>query len=496
MSKESTNKLTLVSLTLMIFTTVFGFANASRGFFLMGYAAIPWYLLGAITFFVPFAFMIAEFGSAFKNEKGGIYSWMEKSVGPRFAFIGIFMWYASYIVWMVNVSANIWIPFSTAIFGSDMTSQWSILGLSSTQTLGVLGAIWLFIVFVLISKGLDSVKKVTTIGGTAVLFLNVVLLIGGFIILFLNGGTLAQPIESLTQALTVSPNPNYNNGIAMMSFMTFAIFAFGGTEIIGGLVDQTENPLKTFPKGLLIAAGVISIGYALGIFMIGIFTNWQAVLSDPLVNTGNVTYIVMHNLGYQLGLALGFAETVAIQIGSGIARFVGLSMFLATSGAFMTLSYGPLKQLIEGTPERIWPKYFTKYQKGLPVNAMKIQSGIAIVLILIVSFGGETVSEFFDKIVLMTNVAMTLPYVFISIAFIYFKKRQDIEKPFIIYKNKTIAIFFACIVTAVVAFANLFTIIEPAINGSLSRTLWMIAGPLFFGIIAIILYETAERKIK
>ena len=112
---ENTNtakKLTLVSLILMIFTSVFGFANMPRAFYLMGYAAIPWYVLSAILFFIPYAFMMAEYGAAYKKETGGIYSWMEKSVGPKYAFIGTFMWYASYIIWMVNVSSTLWIPLS------------------------------------------------------------------------------------------------------------------------------------------------------------------------------------------------------------------------------------------------------------------------------------------------------------------------------------------------------------------------------------------------
>ena len=67
---------------------------------------------------------------------------------------------------------------------------------------------------------------------------------------------------------------------------------------------------------------------------------------------------------------------------------------------------------------------------------MKIQTLIAIVLILLVSFGGESAAKFFDKLVLMTNVAMTIPYLFISYAFISFKRKDEIEKPFIIYKNK------------------------------------------------------------
>lgn len=205
MEKSSSGKLTLVSLILMIFTSVFGFANMPRGFFLMGYAAIPWYLVAGILFFIPYAFMIAEFGAAFKSEKGGIYSWMEKSVGPRYAFMGIFMWYASYVIWMVNVASTIWVPVSNLIFGHDTTGQWSIFGLASSQVLGILGVIWLILVFLLISRGLESIKKITSIGGTAVALLNVVLLVGGVTILILNKGQLAQPIHDVATSFTVSP---------------------------------------------------------------------------------------------------------------------------------------------------------------------------------------------------------------------------------------------------------------------------------------------------
>ncbi|HAX72158.1 MAG TPA: glutamate/gamma-aminobutyrate family transporter YjeM [Firmicutes bacterium] len=491
---SATGKLTLVSLILMIFTSVFGFANMPRGFYFMGYAAIPWYIIAAITFFVPFAFMIAEYGAAFKDEKGGIYSWMEKSVGPKYAFVGIFMWYASYVIWMVNVASSIWIPFSNAIFGADKTQSWSIFGLSSTQTLGILGSLWLLIVLFLISKGVDSIKKVTSIGGTAVALLNIVLLVGGLTVLFLNGFELAEPIKDLSSAFMVSPNGNYTSVIAMLSFLTYAIFAFGGTEVVGGLVDQTENPEKTFPKGLLIAAGVISLGYVIGIFMIGIFTNWNEVLSGSGINTGNVTYVIMQNLGYELGLAFKLTQEAAVTMGTWFARFVGLSMFLALSGAFMALSYGPLKQLIEGTPAKIWPGKIAELKNGLPINAMKIQTALAIVLVLLVSFGGDEAAKFFDKLMLMTNVAMTIPYLFISYAFISFKRKQEIHKPFVIYKSEKIATVTAIVVTAVVGFANIFTIIEPLASQAYDKTIWMIAGPLFFTILALVLYNRAEKK--
>lgn len=36
---------------------------------MMGYAAIPWYIVGGLFFFLPFAFMVTELGSAFKERK-------------------------------------------------------------------------------------------------------------------------------------------------------------------------------------------------------------------------------------------------------------------------------------------------------------------------------------------------------------------------------------------------------------------------------------------
>ena len=96
--KKGEKKLKLVPLVLMILTAVFGFNNIPRSFYLMGYAAIPWFILSGLTFFIPFALMMAEYGAAFTDKSGGMYTWMEKSTGPKYAFIGIFMQYSSYVI--------------------------------------------------------------------------------------------------------------------------------------------------------------------------------------------------------------------------------------------------------------------------------------------------------------------------------------------------------------------------------------------------------------
>ncbi len=41
-------KMSLIGLILMIFTSVFGFANSPSAYYLMGYSAIPFYIFSAL----------------------------------------------------------------------------------------------------------------------------------------------------------------------------------------------------------------------------------------------------------------------------------------------------------------------------------------------------------------------------------------------------------------------------------------------------------------
>ncbi|MCL6453866.1 MAG: glutamate/gamma-aminobutyrate family transporter YjeM [Alicyclobacillus sp.] len=491
-SSTALKKMTLVPVILMIFTSVFGFTNMSRDFYLMGYAAIPWYLITGVCFFILYAFMLSEYGAAFQSAKGGIYSWMSQSVGPRFAFIGTFMWYASYVIWMVDICSTIWIPLSNAIFGSDTTQTWSILGLTATQTLGILGALWILAVTYVITKGIREVEIVASIGGSAVAFLNVLLLVGAVVVLLASKGHLAQPIPS-ARAFVLSPNGAYQTPLGVLSFIVFAIFAYGGLEVVGGLSDKADHPERTMPRAITIAAFIITIGYSVGVFLIGIFTNWQQVLASHHVNLGNVAYVVMQHLGYQVGLGMGLGPHGSAVLAAWVARFVGLSMFLALMGAFVVLGYAPLKQLIEGPPRALWPGRLGDVEDDVPKYALWVQCALVLVLILVISFGGEGVSTFFNYLVLMTNVAMTLPYLFLSIAFIWFKKNASIAKPFQVYRRTGSAWVATVVVTFTVGFANLFTIIQPALTGDWKSTVWMVVGPVFFAVVALALYGRYER---
>ena len=108
--------------------------------------------------------------------------------------------------------------------------------------------------------------------------------------------------------------------------MVFAIFAYGGIEAVGGLVDKTDKPEKNFAKGIIIAAIVISIGYSLAIVLWGVSANWQQVLGARSTNLGNITYVLMTSLGATLGRPAPDPCGVSLT-GVWFARITGLSMF-------------------------------------------------------------------------------------------------------------------------------------------------------------------------
>lgn len=489
----------LMSLILMIFTSVYGFNNIPRSYYLMGYAAIPWFVIAGILFFIPFAFMVAEFGSAFRNETGGMYSWMCKSVGPKYAFIGTFMWYTSYVLWMVNVSSGIWVPVSNVIFGKDTTATWSLFGshfLSGSRLLGIMAVIFFIVITYFDSKGIDKISTVTSVGGTAVLTINIMVVIGSIIMIIARGGQLQQPFAGF-ESLKTPLNAAYQGSpIAILSFIVYALFAYGGIEAVGGLVDKTENPKKNFPKGIVIAALVIVVGYATLIMLVGSFTNYKQILGNDEITLGNVSYVIMSNFAAEIGKAFGATPATQLALAHGFARVYACIMLLALMGAMFTLVYSPLKQIIDGTPKELWPgKMGETAEGGMPKNAMWIQCTIVSVMILLISFGGDTMQQFFLILTAMVNVGMTVPYMFISFAFPKFKKMKDVDRSFVVFKSQASANIWGYVVTLTLLFANAFAIIQPAFDGDVKTTFWSLSGPVIFGFAAWVIYTRYEKRL-
>lgn len=491
---STTKKIGLMSLVMMIISSIYGFANTPRAFMQMGYASIIWYIIAALVFFLPVSLMLAEYGSSFKEAKGGIYSWLEESIGEKWAFIGTFIWLSAWIIWLVQSASSFCIPLSSMIFGKDTTPSWHLFGLNSVETLGVIGIGWVIIVTLFSSRGMDAITKISTVGGFFNISLNVLFLVISLLVLLFNKGHLAEPISGMSSFIN-SPNAEFSTPIAMISFIVYAIFAYGGMETMGGIMDSIDKPEKTFPRGIMLATIFIGVGYAITIFMWGFSTNWQQVFGSGKVTLGNVTYVLMGNLGVSFGNAIGVSHHTALLFGSFMTRYTGLSILLAVMGSFFIMTYSPIKSFILGSDPRLWPAKVTKLNDaGMPAYAMWIQAVIVCIFIFFISFGGPAAGKFFTILTNMSNVSTTFPYLFLVGAFPFFKKLKNIDRPFVFFKNKfwTNVIVALCLI--VLSGGILFTVIQPIIEHQYNNAFWTIIGPIFFGGVALVFYEVANRK--
>lgn len=493
---NQTKKLTLMAFILMMLTSVFGVTNIGIGFYRMGYAAIPMFTIGGLFYFIPYIMMMVELATGFHGEKGGIYTWMEKSVSIKFAFIGIMMWYSSYVIWMFGKSLSLWVPLSFAIFGKDITViPVEFGGIDfGPFLLGVVGILVMLILTKIITGGASKLAIVTSVGGMSVVALNGVLLIGGLFAVVHNIGVDGHMFkETLTAAsLYTSPNPDYVSTMPFLGFVVFAVFAYGGTEAIAGVASDLENPERDLKRGIFLSGAFIVVAYIIGFFMVGAALEWSQFGEG--VSSLSALFLIMGYLGDSI------AGTDGSMLGSLLTRISGLGMFLSYVGAMVALGYAPLKQLIEGTPKEFWPESFEQVnENGIRVGAIKVQMIIVIIFIALKSIlsliDPDGAAKLYELIITMTNVGMTIPYVFLIWAWYKFRTNDELKKDVILIKSNAAIIFCLISTIVLVMFGNVFTIISPFLSGDFTTGIWSIIGPVVFSIIAIAIYSHGEKKL-
>ena len=253
--------------------------------------------------------------------------------------------------------------------------------------------------------------------------MNAVFILASLTVLIMNHGQLAQPITGW-QSFIISPNKSFQTPITIISFVVYAVFAYGGMETVGGVIDSMKHPEKDFPKGLIIGSLFTIISYVLMIFMTGFSVNYQKDILAANANTGNITYTVYDTLGKAFGTALHLDPNTSLLIGKFFTGAIALSGLMGMTGAFFVLLYSPIKSFIMGSDPRLWPKAATKLNKhGIPANAMWAQTVFVCLLIAVVSFGGSAATSFYQILTDMGNVAATAPYIFYRVS----KKKHGLK---------------------------------------------------------------------
>ena len=418
-------KITWQALAFMAFSTVWGFGNVTNGFVYFNgiQVTLSWILMFAL-YFVPYALMVGELGSAFKNEGGGVSSWLNKTMGAKVAYYAGFTYWACHITYIASKGSGSLKALSWAIFRNAETYD-------SLPTLGVqLATLAVFLLGCFIaSRGLNPLKKLLTLAGTTMFVMSLLYIVMMFAAPAINPGATFVSMDLSMKSLI----PNFN--VAYFTSLSILVFAVGGCEKISPYVNKVENPSKGFPKGMISLAIMVVVCAILGTFAMGMMFD-PAVINESTESfnsyAANGSYWAFQKLGEYWHVGDFFLIIYAI-------------CNLISQFAILVLSIdAPLRMLLdnEDTRQFIPSKLQKKNKYGVYSNGIllvAILSG-AIILIQSVVPGAAAVLQQLTK---LNSVCMPLRYLWVFVAYLALRKAYDkIPAEYRFVKNQSVAKFF------------------------------------------------------
>jgi amino acid transporter len=339
----------------------------------VGPASLPMWLLALIVFFVPLSVATAELTSRYDAE-GGIYAWARDGIGPLAGFIcGWFYWLAL----MPYFATILYFLSQLVVSAFGIAAKDPLIYIAiSTAILGLVAAIQI--------AGLKYGKWLPNLGTT-----------GGWIVVFAivaMGVAIAARGKSATDF-------SHASWIAPMNFPTAIlwgtiVFAYSGMETAGMLRNEIVGGLRTILRVL----AIVGVG-SLFVYIAGTSSFLVILPQSELTRLGGFPDALRAGLGH---LGLGNLAPYVI----GLFALSMLGGFTAWFGVGARLPFAA------GIDAFLPPLFAKRNPKtGAPVPAILLQTGLTFVMILL-SQAGSSVAGAYDRLVDMSVLGSTVPYLF------------------------------------------------------------------------------------
>ena len=415
--KREDKKIQWYVLAFMAFSTVWGFGNVLNGFIYFNgtQVMLSWVLMFAL-YFIPYALMVGELGSAFKNSGSGVNSWIYETTGPKLAYYAGWTYWACHITYIAStgiggLKALSWAVFRDAETYDSIPTVWIQLATMAVFLIGCFIA----------SRGLNPLKKLLTVAGTSIMSLLYIVMM--FAAPAINPGADYVSLDLSLENLI----PNFNVGY--FTSLSILVFAVGGCEKISPYVNKVTNPSKGFPKGIIFMAVMVSGCAILGTIAMGVMFG---VAGANNAIKANGAYWAFQRLGEYYHV--GDLFLIIYALCNMINQF-----------AILILSIdAPLRMLLdnEKTKEFIPSKLRKKNKYGAFSNGIwliVILSG-AIILIQTVMPGAASVLQ---QLTRLNSVCMPLRYLWVFVAYIALRRSiNKIPAEYRFVKNQKVAYFF------------------------------------------------------
>ncbi|MCF7823886.1 MAG: amino acid permease [Candidatus Marinimicrobia bacterium] len=419
-------RLSLWSLVMLIFVPTFGFNNITTNGVALGPAAVPSWILVCLLYFLPLTAIIAELASANKHKGGGIYSWIAGSLGDGWAFFGTWSYFIANLFYLQYVFARIPVMVSWAVFGENRFNDQNVALLPYYSVILCLALTWIA------TRGVKQFSKLSDLGGKFT-FIST----GLFILLAFAAYLGGTPSATEWTAETVIPD------FSTSYFATFSwlLFAVAGAEVAGTYIDKVDQPVRTFPRGVLIATMLVGVAYIIGSMAVSLVASPQVLTEAGLKDANYVVHII-------LAETLGLSGKLVVQIYAAI-------LVVTSIAAYVVWIESPIRAMFADVPERTFPKFLTSRDENDSFsNALWTQSGVVIILIIIPLLGLASIDGFFRLLTDLSSLSLVIPYIILAAAFLAFRLKGG-PGPFTMLKSNQLAISVA-VLTVIISVAGFF----------------------------------------
>ncbi|GCF95383.1 inner membrane transporter YjeM [Enterococcus florum] len=488
--------LSLPNLVLIITTTVFSFSSMTTAFFMMGSRSLIWFFISAGCYFIPYAIIVAQYTKKYARLSGSIYDWLKDSLSPKTAFVTAFLWYCSYFIWMISLFMKLLIPLSVLLFGQDLTGKIHWLGLPPQVWLVCFSIFAVFLLTGLINRGFQTIVSFLKLSGYAMIGLLLLSLLSNLAIILHQPEQVAANIAESLHAPNFFTDTN-EHFLSQLPFFIFSITAFGGLDTVASLADRTKESQTRFPKAVVYSAGLILLLYFSGIILWSGATNLEQLRGGNQMHLGNLMYGLVGSTAHSLSKVLDLNSSQGQLLYQVYIRYTALTMFVSYLSLLSSITYGPLKSLIQGTPKELWPQKLVRLNKQqMPAKALWFQSLLLALCIVALSLNHSFVGDLFNQLTYMTNVSRALPYFIVAMSFPFFLQKGIVQPCELLIHRKSINYSLSLSVCACIFLAIAFQIYEPLKVGNYLNFFTLIIGPLLFGGLASWIYQRLERRQK
>lgn len=413
----------LLPLVLLITGAIDSIRNLP-GTALFGSTLIFFFIVSAIVFLIPVAFISAELSSTWSEEEGGIYAWVKHAFGEKWAFL---------TVWLQWINTMVWYPSIIAFIAG--TAAYFVNPELATNKIYIVSVIMI----VFWGMTLVSLRGICASARFAAFCAVVGMIIPMIIILILGAVWLFQghPLQVNFTWHNMIPHFGHNESwISLTAIMT----SFLGMELASVHVKQIENPKKNFPRGIFYSVILIAVTMIFGSLAIAFVMPREEISLVAGTMQAFTSFFGVYHLEWMIPIITGM-------------------LLIGGLGQMTNWIIAPVKGLLVAAESGFMSKKLTKRNaQDVPSNLLILQATLVTLLcsafVLLPSVNGI----YWLLTALSTQLYM-LMYVMMFIAAIKLKKSHaHLPRPFAVpggkagYHFACILGLIGCVVTLIVGF--------------------------------------------